>query len=165
MARAGHLNRRRTSSGPRQPRLNISPRIAGIIGCAVTAVLAYGPITVIDQGRTAVRDQWRLAVTVGGCVSIGLIAILAAALAVARSRHRFPPYLARVLAALAGALLLITVAGLRIIDTGSPPTSAWEVGLAAFVVPVAGLALVLIPLATWRRKAPDGTGNRKIDAS
>jgi hypothetical protein len=30
-----------------------------------TAVLGYGPVTMIDQGRTEVRDQWRLAVTVG----------------------------------------------------------------------------------------------------
>jgi hypothetical protein len=135
-------------------KLIISPRVAGVIGCVVTAVLAYGAITTIDQGRGTVPGQWRLAVTVGAGTSTGLIMILAAALAAARWRKRTPPVVVRALSGLLGGLLLITWAALHVLDNGPP--AAWQVGLAAFLTPVAGLALLLIPLLTWRTRPPGG---------
>jgi hypothetical protein len=125
-----------------------------VIGCVVTVVLGYGAITTIDQGRATVPGQWRMAVTVGAGTAIGLIVILAAAFAAARWRKRTPPVVVRALSGLLGGLLLITWAALHVLDNGPP--AAWEVGLAAFLTPVAGLALLLMPLLTWRRRPPGG---------
>jgi hypothetical protein len=143
-----------------QPRrkLAISPRTAGIIGGVVAAVLAYGAVMTIDQGRTTARAQWRLAVTVGAGTSVGLIAMLAATLAVAWWRRGALPALARVVVGLNGALLLITVVALRLTDSGGTPR-AWQVGLASFLLPVACLAVLLLPLLTWRRRPP-ASGSR-----
>jgi len=146
--------------GQRKPRLiNISPRIArriaGVFGCLGVGALAYAAIMRIDEGRTAVRGQWRLAVTVGAGTFIALAVLIAALVAVAWWRHGMPPVLRRVLKALTYALVLISVVALRVVEITGPPT-AWQVGLAAFVAPVACVALVLISVLTWRRRTPGG---------
>jgi len=71
------------------------------------------------------------------------------------------PALAAVVGGLTGALVLITVVALRPTDNGGAP-SAWQVGLAAFLLPVACLAVLLLPLFTWRRRTPAGTGVRHL---
>jgi hypothetical protein len=142
--------------GQRKPRLiNISPRIAGVLGCLVVGVLAYAAIRMIVQGRTTARAQWRLAVTVGAGTFIALIVLIAALVAVAWWRHGMPPVLRRVLKVLTYALVLVSVVALRVVGMTGPPT-AWQVGLAAFVAPVACVALVLIPVLTWRRRTQGG---------
>jgi hypothetical protein len=142
--------------GQRKPRLiNISPRIAGVFGCLVVGVLAYAAVMMIVRGRTTVRAQWRLAVTVGAGTFIGLIVLIAALVAVAWWRHGMPPVLRRLLKVLTYALVLVSAVALRVVGMTGPPT-AWQVGLAAFVAPVACVALVLIPVLTWRRRTQGG---------
>jgi hypothetical protein len=150
-------------AGQRKPRLiNVSPRIArriaGIFGGLVFGGLAYAAVMMIVQGRTTVRAQWRLAVTVGVGTFIALIVLIAALMAVAWWRHGMPPVLRRVLMVLTYVLVLVSVVALRVVGMTGPPT-AWQVGLAAFVAPVACVALVLIPVLTWRRRMRrSGTG-------
>jgi hypothetical protein len=132
----------------------ITPRVGGILGGLATVMIGYVAITGIDQGRSTVRAQWALAVTVGAGTSSGLIAVLAASIAVARWRQRVSRVLVPPMAWLSGAVLLITVVGLRIVGGSGVVASPWEVGLAAFMLPVACLASVLIPLLTWRRRSP-----------
>jgi hypothetical protein len=142
--------------GQRKPRLiNVGPRIAGVFGCLVVGVLAYAAVMVIVQGRTTVRAQWRLAVTVGVGTFIALTVLIAALVAAAWWGHGMPPVLRRVLKVLIYALVLISAVALRVLGITGPPT-AWQVGLAAFVVPVTCVALVLIPVLTWRRRTPRG---------
>jgi hypothetical protein len=121
-------------------------------------VLGYGAVTVIDQGHRAVGTQWRAAVVIGGGASIGLLALIAAVLAVARWRPRASRALFPVAMALVGALALIAWAGLHMAGDSGPVTSPWQVGLAAAFVPVAFLAMVVLPLLTWRRRSPGGAG-------
>lgn len=152
----------------RQPRVTISPRIAGILGCLVVAVLGYGAVIVIDQGHGAVGTQWRSAVVIGGGASIGLLALIAAVLGLAWWRPRVSRALSRVAMGLVGALALIAWAGMHVAGNG-PVTSPWQVGLAASFVPVAFLALVVIPMLTWHRRSPGeagaGPGKRVIVAT
>jgi hypothetical protein len=146
--------------GQRKPRLiKISPRtglrIAGVFGCLVVGALAYAAVMMIVQGRTTVRAQWRVAVTVGAGAFIALIVLIAACVAVAWWRHGMPPVLRRVLKVLTYALVLVSAVALRVVGMSGPPT-AWQVGLAAFFVPVGCVALVLIPVLTWRRRTRGG---------
>ncbi len=132
-------------------RTRITPRIAGTLGCLAAVVLGYGAVRVIDEGRGA-GAQWRLAVLIGGGASIGLLALVAAVLALARWRRR--PSRALYLAAmgLMGAQALIVLAGLHVVGDGSAVTSPWQVGLAASFLPVAVGAMVIIPVLTWRKR-------------
>jgi hypothetical protein len=109
---------------------------------------------VIWQGRGPLGSQWVLAVTAGAGASFGLIAVLAATAAVARWRQRLSRVLALVVTGLTGALLLITWIGLRVVAFGGAVTSPWQVGLAAFALPVACLTLALVPLLTRRKRSP-----------
>jgi hypothetical protein len=142
-------------SDRRRPLIVITPRVGGILGCLAAATIAYIAIAGVDQGRSTVRAHWALAVTAGAGTSSGVIALLAASVAATRWRQQAPRALGLPMAWLSGATLLITVAGWRIVGDGSVVTTPWEVGLAAFMVPVACLALVLIPWLTWRKRAPE----------
>jgi len=57
-----------------------------------------------------------------------------------------------------GALALIAWAGLHVAGDSGPVTSPWQVALAAAFVPVACLAMVVLPLLTCRRRSPGGAG-------
>lgn len=156
-------------AGQQQRRVTITPRIAGIFGCLAAAVLGYGAVTIIDQGHGAIGTQWRAAVVIGGGASIGLLALIAAVLALARWRPRASRALFPVAMGLVGALALIAWAGIHVAGDSGPVTSPWQVGLAASFVPVAFLAMVVIPLLTWRRRSPGragaGPGKRVIDVT
>ncbi len=145
-------------AGQEQRRVRITPRIAGILGCLAAAVLGYGAVTVIEQGHGALGTRWRAAVLIGGGAPIGLLVLIAAVLAVARWRRRASRALFPVAMGLAGALVLIAWAGLKVTGDGGPVTSPWQVGLAASVVPVAFLAMVVTPLLTWQKRSPGGAG-------
>lgn len=141
----------------------ITPRVAGIAGFVVAAVLEYGAITVIAQGRGVIGAQWRSAVLIGGGASVGLLALmaLALALAVAWRRPRASRALHPVVLGLVCALALIAWAGLQVVGDGGAVTSPWQVALAASFVPVGTVALVVTPLLTWRRRSPGGTGSAR----
>jgi O-antigen ligase len=94
-----------------QRRGTITPRIAGTLGCMAAAVLGYGAVTIIDRGHGAIGTQWRSAVVIGGGASIGLLALIAAVLALTRWRPRASRVLFPVAVGLAGALALIAWAG------------------------------------------------------
>lgn len=141
--------------GRRQRKPIVITRWAGgILGWLATVGIVYVAITGIDQGRSMVGAQWAPAVTAGAGTSSGLIALLVASVAVARWHQRTAHMLVPAMTWLGGAVLVITVMGLRIVSDTSGAASPWEVGLAAFMLPVACLALVLIPLLTWRRRSP-----------
>lgn len=127
------------------------------MGCLVVAVLGYGAVTVIVQGHGAVGAHWRPAVLIGGGASIGLLALIGAVLGLARWRPRAARALLRVAMGLVGALALIAWAGMHVAGSG-PVTNPWQVGLAVSFVPMAFLALVVIPLLTWRRRSLGGAG-------
>jgi hypothetical protein len=149
-------------AGQQRRRVRISPRIAGAFGCLVAAVLGYGAVTVIGQGHGALGTRWRAAVLIGGGASIGLLVLIAGVLALGRAlarRHpRAPRALYPVAMVLAGALVLIAWAGTHVAGGGGLVTSPWQVGLAASFVPVALVAIVVIPLLTWPRRSPGGAG-------
>ncbi len=82
-------------AGQQQRGVRTTPSIAGTFGWLAAAVLGYGAVTVIGQGHGALGTRWRAAVLIGGGTSIGLLALIAAVLAVARwcsraSRALFP---------------------------------------------------------------------------
>ncbi len=146
------------AAGRKQRRVKITPRTAGTFGCLVVAVLGYGAVTIIDQGHSAIGRQWLPAVLIGGGTPIGLLALIGALLAVGRRRPRASRALYPVGMGLMGALALLVWAGIRLAGDSGPVTSAWQVALAAAVVPLAVLALAIIPLLTWRRRPPGGAG-------
>ncbi len=59
------------------------------------------------------------------------------------------------------ALALISWAGVHVAGGSGPVTSPWQVGLAASFVPVALVAVVVIPLLTWPRRSPRGASARR----
>lgn len=155
-------------AGRQQPKVTISPRIAGILACLVVAVLGYGAVTVIDQGQGAVGAEWWPSVLIGGGASIGLLALIAAVLGWARWRPRMARALLRVAMGLMVVLALVAWAAMHVAGSG-PVTNAWQVGLAASFMPMALLAVVVIPLLTWHRRslgaAGAGLGKRVIVAT
>jgi hypothetical protein len=123
--------------------ITISRRVGGILVCLATVVIVYGAVTLIDRGSGTAGANWPLAVTVGASTSSGLIVLLGASAAVAWRRPQASRVLVRAMAGLAGVALLIASVGVRIVGTSAPP-SPWEVGLAAFILPVACLAVARV---------------------
>lgn len=143
----------------RRKPLVISRRTGGILVCLIAAVLGYGAITVVEQGRRTASAHWAAAVTAGVGTSAGLIALLAVMVAVARWRRRASRSISLAAQVILTAFLLTTWAGLAVATSSGPVTSPLEVGLAAFVLPVGCVIVVLVPLVTWRKRSP-GTADR-----
>jgi hypothetical protein len=100
-------------------------------------------------------------VLIGGGASVGLLALIALAVAVAWRRPRASRGLYPIVLGLVCALALIAWAGLQVVGDGGAVTSPWQVGLAASVVPVGTVALVATHLLTWRRRSPGGAGSAR----
>lgn len=132
-------------------RVGVSPRTGRILGCLGVAFFAAVAIVLIDRGRGPPRAWWPTAVLGGAGASAGLIALMAASLVFSRGRRA----LVRLGEGLAITMGLVASAGLVVIRAGGPVTSPWQVGLAAAFLPVAGLALVVIPWLTWPAGRPD----------